>query len=90
MLFPHTSTLDVSSALERVRERLALRLTEAEVIPFTASFGVADSNQADNIEELILTADDALLLAKQRGRNRVVIAGEETYMELFEDQTGPQ
>ncbi|MCP5025289.1 MAG: GGDEF domain-containing protein [Actinomycetia bacterium] len=88
LIFPHTSTLDVSSALERVRERLALRLTEGDVIPFTASFGVADSNQADSIEELILTADDALLLAKQRGRNRVVIAGEETYRELFEDQPG--
>ncbi len=88
ILFPNTSTLDVSSALERVRERLTLRLTEGDITPFTASFGVADSNQADSIEELILTADDALLLAKQRGRNRVVIAGEETYRELFEDQTG--
>jgi diguanylate cyclase (GGDEF)-like protein len=85
VLFPHTSTLDVSSALERVRERLALRLTEGDVTPFTASFGVADSNQADGIEELVLTADDALLLAKKNGRNRVVIAGEETYRELFEE-----
>lgn len=39
--------------------------------PVTASFGVAVYRPGEPLEALVRRADDALLLAKQRGRNRV-------------------
>ncbi|HSL59295.1 MAG TPA: sensor domain-containing diguanylate cyclase [Acidimicrobiales bacterium] len=74
--FPRTSAIDAASALERVRESLVLSLTTEDVPPFTASFGVADSNQADSIEGIVRTAHQAVAMAKEAGRNRVVVAGE--------------
>jgi len=74
--FPRTSAIDAASALERVREALVLSLTTEDVPPFTASFGVADSNQADSIEGIVRTAQLAVAMAKEAGRNRVVVAGE--------------
>lgn len=76
--FPRTSSLDAAAALERVRESLVLALTQEDLPVFTASFGVADSNQADSIEGIVRTAQAAVTLAKQAGRNRVVVAGEGT------------
>jgi diguanylate cyclase (GGDEF)-like protein len=74
--FPRTSAIDAAAALERVRESLVLALTQEDLATFTASFGVADSNQADSIEGIVRTARGAVTLAKQAGRNRVVVAGE--------------
>ncbi|MDZ7732270.1 MAG: GGDEF domain-containing protein [Acidimicrobiia bacterium] len=78
-VFPATSTLHAAAALERVRERLTLRLTEWEGPGFTVSFGVADSNQGSSIEEILDVADFALLLAKEQGGNRVRLAGEDSH-----------
>jgi diguanylate cyclase (GGDEF)-like protein len=83
VLFPATSALDAAAALERVREALALSLTESNEPLFTVSSGVADSEQGITPDEIVATADMALLLAKEQGRNRVVIAGEETAVHLF-------
>jgi diguanylate cyclase (GGDEF)-like protein len=78
VVFPSTSALDAAHALERVRETLVLALSEGEVPTFTASFGVADSNQGESIEAIVETAGLAALLARSAGSNRVVVAGEET------------
>jgi len=86
VVFPATSALDAAAALERVREALALSLAGSEKPMFTASFGVADSEQGRNLDEIVATADMALLLAKEQGRNRVIIAGEETAVHLFGDR----
>jgi diguanylate cyclase (GGDEF)-like protein len=68
-------TADVAvSVLERLRERLALTLTAGRVPAFTVSFGLASSADADTFDEVVATADRALLTAKTAGRNRVVIA----------------
>jgi diguanylate cyclase (GGDEF)-like protein len=78
VVFPSTSALDAAQALERVREVLVLALTGGELPAFTASFGVADSNQGDSVDAITETAELAAILAKTSGANRVVVAGEET------------
>lgn len=60
--------------LERVRERLAIALTSGRVPTFTASFGLATSNDAVTFDETVAVADQALLAAKAAGRNRVHVA----------------
>lgn len=86
VVFPATSAIDTAAAAERVRETLALNLTGGNAPIFTCSFGIADSEQGRNLDEIVATADMALLLAKEQGRNRVVIAGEETAVHLFGDR----
>jgi diguanylate cyclase (GGDEF)-like protein len=60
--------------LERVREQLALTLTTGRVPPFTVSFGLASSVDADTFDQVVSVADQALLTAKLDGRNRTVVA----------------
>ncbi len=62
------------AVLERVRERLALALTNGTVPPFTVSFGLASSTDHTTLDETVAAADRALLEAKQAGRNRVIVA----------------
>ncbi len=78
IVFPGTSALDAGQALERIREVLVLSLSAGDTPLFTASCGVADSNQGDSIEAIVETAELATALAKQSGANRVVVAGEQT------------
>lgn len=40
----------------------------------TASFGIATCQQGDNTNDVVKRADDALYMAKQRGRNQVVVS----------------
>jgi diguanylate cyclase (GGDEF)-like protein len=78
VVFPATSALDAAHALERVRETLVLALSQGEVPTFSASFGVADSNQGESIDAITETAELAAMVARSSGSNRVVVAGEET------------
>ncbi len=72
-----SSDMDAATiVLERVRENLALALTAGRVAPFTISFGLASSADADSFDGVVAAADEALLAAKASGRNRVVIAAE--------------
>lgn len=76
LVFPNCSALNAAAALERMRESLVLTLASGELPTFTASVGIADSNQGSSIDEILETAQVALSLAKAEGRNRVRIAGE--------------
>ena len=77
LLLPHTNPENASMVAERIRSQIAadpLVITGAPTaISVTVSLGVAGTNiypiQPDS---LILRADAACYLAKQRGRNRVV------------------
>jgi diguanylate cyclase (GGDEF)-like protein len=51
-------------------------------LPITASFGVAISRADLNFEDAFREADEALYLAKSRGRNCVVAAGEDQAHEM--------
>jgi len=77
VVFPHTTTSEAASALERVRESIALSLAVAETPMFTASFGVAESVTADTLDDLLISASIALAIARENGKNRVVISGDE-------------
>jgi PleD family two-component response regulator len=45
---------------------------------FTASFGIAHSSDAADLEDLVRRADGALFAAKHAGRDRICIDGHET------------
>ena len=72
-LFPNCSAVNASAAMERVRESLVLELSLQEIAPFTASVGIADSDDADVVDDLLEVADVALAVAKNSGGNRVVL-----------------
>jgi len=78
LTFSGTSARDAAVICERIRQAIA-SLDFGEITnnsPITASFGVCDSSSADNYEDLLRHADQALYQAKQTGRNRVVIHNE--------------
>ncbi|MBK6870306.1 MAG: GGDEF domain-containing protein [Kineosporiaceae bacterium] len=80
MIMPGMDTAAAAVLADRVR--LGLPLADSPV-KVTASMGVAGvPEDADGIEAVIRAADDALLLAKRTGRNRVVIAGPDTQTAL--------
>ena len=86
---PTTRANDAASALERVRESLALACTDSTVPTFTVSMGVADDEMGTDFAEVVDCADKALLAAKRNGRNRVVVAGsiESTKIESADSET---
>lgn len=62
--------------LERVRQRMIIRLASGDVPPFTVSFGVASSEYDRQFDQVVSLADRGLLQAKEDGRDQVVIARE--------------
>jgi diguanylate cyclase (GGDEF)-like protein len=78
-VLPETSAEEARAVAERIRERISimkLRLKCTALPLITLSIGIAAS-QTDAVaspSELIARADKALLLAKEQGRDQVVIA----------------
>lgn len=73
---PNTDEQAARLVLERCRQDLAgleIDVGKGRRIRITASFGVAMMQQGFSIEDVILSADHALLIAKAEGRNRVVL-----------------
>ncbi|GJJ01751.1 hypothetical protein RugamoR64_22890 [Duganella rhizosphaerae] len=73
---PRTSLEDALTVAERIRNAVAAQPVKAEkaVINMTASLGVTTIRADDTTVSLFKRADEALQLAKQAGRNRVVEA----------------
>lgn len=72
IVLPDCDTALAAQAMERVRENLGREGLHRNVVPFTVSFGVADSRGADGFREVVERADGALRVAKDEGRDRVV------------------
>ena len=75
VLLPHTDEAGAIAWAERLRHAIAAMhiLVGDQTIHITASFGVAESKiDADNGEELVDRADQAVRLAKHLGRHQVV------------------
>lgn len=76
MLLPETECSGVITVVERLRSRLMSAIpTERGDVRITASFGAAVNQRirTTDVETLITCADQALLYAKQQGKNRLVI-----------------
>lgn len=76
LLLPSTRKEGATALAERIRERLASQSFEVagDAIAITASFGVAESDDASTEESILRAADAALYSAKRSGRNRVCLA----------------
>lgn len=77
VLLPETNERGASTWAERVRSALAELTIEipGEVLKVTGSFGVAERlDDMQGPEDAVEAADQALLVAKQSGRDRVVAA----------------
>lgn len=74
IVLPGLDTPAAASALARVQEQLMIVVASGTTPPFTVTFGVAHSDQASSLEEIIKIADASLFQGKRAGRNRIVQA----------------
>ncbi len=95
LILPETSLRDATLVLERIRLLLARTPAYASEkigsVQITISAGIAGFPvcAAGSGEELINMADDALLVAKRSGRDRVCLASAERFDTLGLDQDPP-
>lgn len=73
LLLPETSVKGAELALNKLREVLSRELLSPGG-PVTVSFGLAELKARESAGDWLARADQALLEAKRRGKNRVVIA----------------
>jgi diguanylate cyclase len=81
IILPMTDQDAARSIAERIRrqfesKRLTIRETNQKIGQLTASFGVAEYRQGDEVESLVQRADAKLYDAKSSGRNRVAAFGQ--------------
>jgi len=79
VILPHTSREQALLLAERIRQRVAARDfgEPGQKVRLTVSAGVAALEPGAGGQELVSLADQALYLAKNGGRNRVVVAAPE-------------
>ena len=77
ILFPHTWAAQAVAVLDRINRRLAKTMPipgKDAALSISVSFGFADlSDDTDNAEQLLQSADEAMYHAKALGRNQVII-----------------
>lgn len=84
ILLPHTGAKEALPLAERIHASIAeMHLdTEKGPLTLTISIGIAQSvhgaSQPDTVESLLLRADQALYAAKQGGRNRTNVFGQDS------------
>jgi diguanylate cyclase (GGDEF)-like protein len=77
LLLPGADALGGAHLAERVRTSLGDRAFlggRGRAVPVTCSFGVAQHRPREGMSELFEAADEALYLAKRRGKNRVEVS----------------
>jgi diguanylate cyclase (GGDEF)-like protein len=75
ILLPRVDLAGAIEVMERVRAGLANATRRGDVPTFTASFGIAESIAAVDLEDLLHRADRALFAAKDAGRDCICIDG---------------
>lgn len=73
IVMPNAAATEGVEIIERCRAELERTLANCAVPRFTASYGVADSTMAGELEHVIRIADQALYQAKETGRDRLAI-----------------
>jgi len=78
LVCPGASLANAADLAEKLRHRIMqTSFIPEHPLPITASFGVATSRESQGFEDVFRQADQALYLAKNRGRNCVVCANDE-------------
>jgi diguanylate cyclase (GGDEF)-like protein len=78
LVCPGTSLVKAVELAEKLRQKIMeTDFIPDDPLPVTASFGVAASSAEQSFEDAFRQADQALYLAKSRGRNCVVAANED-------------
>jgi diguanylate cyclase (GGDEF)-like protein len=72
---PRADTHEAVEVVERIRLALAHATGRGDVPTFTVSFGLAHSEDATDLKDLVERADRALFAAKDAGRDRTCIDG---------------
>jgi PleD family two-component response regulator len=72
-VLPDTALPEAEQVLHRIQKALAQAVGAGGVPTFTASFGLAGPCAGENFNARLELADEALLLAKRNGRNRIEI-----------------
>jgi diguanylate cyclase (GGDEF)-like protein len=75
IVLPRAETSEAIEAMQRVRAELRRVSLAGDVPAVTASFGIAHSDDADDLDDLVHRADRALFAAKDAGRDCVCIDG---------------
>jgi diguanylate cyclase (GGDEF)-like protein len=78
IVLPNVGTHDAVDVAERVREALAATVGRGDTPTFTASYGIAHSSEAADLDDLVQRADRALFAAKAAGRDRICLDGHAT------------
>lgn len=73
LLMLDTPLAEATEVAERIRARLS-NAPDAQTLPVTATFAVAQLRPGETFRELFSRADQALYLGKQHGRDRVMLA----------------
>jgi diguanylate cyclase (GGDEF)-like protein len=74
VLLPGATRDDARAVAERIQTLLVDELAGAHLAPFTVSIGIAATDHAESIGEVIRAADHAMYDAKTAGRDRIVTA----------------
>ena len=78
LVLPNCSLSNLKPITDRLRHTVSDKTikTEAEILEITLSFGATSSEISPeaSVDDLIKTSDNALLLAKKKGRNWAVLA----------------
>jgi diguanylate cyclase (GGDEF)-like protein len=72
-VLPGATADAAADMLDRLRVVLSGAIAGSGVPVFTVSFGVTDSRMGRTLDELVRCADEALMVAKARGRDQVVV-----------------
>jgi diguanylate cyclase (GGDEF)-like protein len=70
---PDCSASNAQMTLELLRARLETAITVAGLPRYTASFGVVDAEDQEDLPAVLVRADAALYTAKREGRDRIVV-----------------
>jgi diguanylate cyclase (GGDEF)-like protein len=73
VLLPGLSRTQARQAAERVRQRVSSLAPASLTTSITISVGIAARAADDDVGSLLQRADEAMYMAKERGRNRVMV-----------------